>query len=161
MSHQLDTNVLLRSVQPAALEYPLVLSALTTLQKKGATLCITPQNLIEFWAVATRPVEVNGLGLAPEQVEQEIDYLRRRFTLLPDSPAIFAEWLRLVKAAGTRGRQVHDARLATVMRVHGITHLLTFNGSDFTRYPGITMVHPRDVPAPPPATGPEPEPPRS
>jgi hypothetical protein len=31
------------------------------------------------------------------------------------------------------------------MRVHGVTHLLTFNTQDFARYSGITAVHPRDV----------------
>jgi hypothetical protein len=42
--------------------------------------------------------------------------------------------------------QVHDARLVAVMRVHGLTHVLTFNPTDFTRYPGITVVRPQDVP---------------
>jgi hypothetical protein len=40
------------------------------------------------------------------------------------------------------GVQVHDARIAAAMRVHGVTHLLTLNTGDFTRYPGITAVHP-------------------
>jgi hypothetical protein len=29
------------------------------------------------------------------------------------------------------------------MMVHGVTHLLTLNTADFTRYPEITAVHPR------------------
>ena len=32
--------------------------------------------------------------------------------------------------------------LAAAMRVHGVTHLLTLNSSDFARYPGIAAVHP-------------------
>jgi hypothetical protein len=43
------------------------------------------------------------------------------------------------------GVQVHDARLAAVMRVHGVTHILTFNPGDFARY-GVTAVAPQDVP---------------
>jgi predicted nucleic acid-binding protein len=69
--------------------------------------------------------------------------------LLPDTPDIYPEWRRLVLAIGVSGRQVHDARLAAVMRAHGVTHILTFNASDFTRYPGITVVHPRELLAPP------------
>lgn len=38
----------------------------------------------------------------------------------------------------------------TAMRVHGLTHLLTFNGTDFTRYPGITVLDPSAVVPPTP-----------
>jgi len=37
-------------------------TAMLTLMHRGTQLCIIPQNLIEFWNVATRPVERNGLG---------------------------------------------------------------------------------------------------
>jgi predicted nucleic acid-binding protein len=42
---------------------------------------------------------------------------------------------------------VHDARLVAVMRTHGVTHILTFNVSDFVRYQsmGIVPVHPSSV----------------
>jgi hypothetical protein len=33
-------------------------------------------------------------------------------------------------------------------RYYGITNLLTFNPPDFTRYPGIQVVHPNDVTKP-------------
>jgi predicted nucleic acid-binding protein len=40
-----------------------------------------------------------------------------------------------------QGVQVHDARLAAAMYAHGISHILTFNGNDFRRYPGISAIH--------------------
>ncbi|MCG6133823.1 MAG: hypothetical protein MET45_04030 [Nostoc sp. LLA-1] len=41
---------------------------------------------------------------------------------------------------------VHDARLVAVMCVHGLTHILTFNISDFTRYSNeIIAVHPTSL----------------
>lgn len=41
------------------------------------------------------------------------------------------------------GVNVYDARLVAVMRVHELTHILTFNTKDFTRYANeITPVHP-------------------
>ena len=43
------------------------------------------------------------------------------------------------------GVQVHDARLVAVTRVYGITHLLTFDTTDFQRYSGLTIMHPRDA----------------
>jgi hypothetical protein len=30
------------------------------------------------------------------------------------------------------------------MLVHGITHILTFNGPDFVRFKGIVAVHPKE-----------------
>jgi predicted nucleic acid-binding protein len=49
---------------------------------------------------------------------------------------------RLVVAYGVKGVNVHDARLVAAMLVHGLTHILTFNISDFARYSEITAVHP-------------------
>jgi predicted nucleic acid-binding protein len=65
--------------------------------------------------------------------------------LLPDSLATFQEWRRLVVAHSVKGVEVHDAKLVASMNVHGVTHLLTFNVSDFKRYPGIVAVSPADV----------------
>ena len=48
------------------------------------------------------------------------------------------------------GKNAHDARLVAAMRVHGVTHLLTFNDQDFARYTGITVLTPAAVFAPPP-----------
>ena len=45
--------------------------------------------------------------------------------------------LRLIKS--------QDAHLVAAMHVHGVSHLLTLNDRDFTRYPGITIVHPRSI----------------
>lgn len=65
--------------------------------------------------------------------------------LLPDREAIYREWRRLVVAHAVSGVQVHDARLAAAMLVHGITHLLTLNSADFVRFPGITAVRPSEI----------------
>ena len=33
------------------------------------------------------------------------------------------------------------------MKTHGMTHLLTFNGKDFARFPGVTVLDPALVAA--------------
>jgi predicted nucleic acid-binding protein len=43
------------------------------------------------------------------------------------------------------GRQVHDARLVAAMKVHNVTHLLTFNTDDFKRFSEIMVVNPLNV----------------
>lgn len=142
----LDTNILVRWVQTSSPDHSLAVAAVESLRAGSEELLITPQNLIEFWGVATRPADVGGIGLSVERTAQETRGLQVLFTLLPEEPALFEEWLRLVESIGVHGRQVHDARIAAAMRVHGVTYLLTFNDVDFRRYPGIKVVHPRDVP---------------
>ena len=55
-------------------------------------------------------------------------------------------WRVLVVRHQVSGVQVHDARLAAAMQVHGITHILTLNQPDFIRYASIFVVHPQNVP---------------
>ncbi len=108
-------------------------------------LCYIAQNLVEFWNVATRPKERNGFGLSVAEADREATLIEGEFTLLPDNEQLHPEWRRLVLTHSVVGVQVHDARLVAAMRVHGIRHLLTLNDQDFLRYPGITVVHPRQL----------------
>ena len=145
MDYLVDTNVLLRWLMPAHPEYPVARTALETLRNCGEQLYVTPQNLIEFWNVITRPANRNGFGLTPALASAEVTRIEGFCLLAPDSPDIYPEWKRLVSAVGVSGVQVHDARLVAVMQVHGLTHILTFNTADFRRYAGITVVHPASV----------------
>jgi predicted nucleic acid-binding protein len=144
-AYLLDTNILLRSVQREAPHHPLAIEALATLLEQEHDVFITAQNLIEFWSVASRPTEANGLGWTTETVRQEVDRLRAQFPMLDDTADVFVQWLQLVSAYRVSGRRVHDARLVAVMLAHGITHLLTFNQDDFRHFEMITVVTPMDV----------------
>ncbi|MGO9004193.1 MAG: hypothetical protein ACLQIQ_17485 [Beijerinckiaceae bacterium] len=44
-------------------------------------------------------------------------------TLLPDSPATYGEWKRLVIKRSVLGTKVHDARLVARINVHGVGRL--------------------------------------
>ena len=123
-------------------------TAVAKLRMAGEAIHMTPQNAVEFWNVITRPAEVNGLGLTPAQADGELGKLEALFPLLPDKSSIHAEWRRLVVANGVIGVQAHDARLVACLRVHGVTHLLTFNSRHFKNYEGITAVHPSDLSGP-------------
>lgn len=94
MSFAVDTNVLLRSIDDGHVAQPIAQKGLVALRDRGETLSIFPQNLIEFWAVATRPVANNGLGLSVTQAEAEVVNLKALFALLPDTSEIFSEWER-------------------------------------------------------------------
>ena len=145
MPYLVDTNVLLRSVDLSHPMNPDAANAIRTLRDRGEQLHITPQNLIEFWNVYTRPTERNGLGRNVAQTQAEVNRLKALFPLLLDNEAIYQEWEKLVVAYGIRGVNVHDARLVAAMLVYGLTYILTFNISDFARYSEITAVNPSTI----------------
>lgn len=145
MTFLVDTNVLLRSAEPSHPMYADTVNATNALLGRGEELYIVPQNLIEFWNVYTHPVDRNGLGHTAAEAAAEVNHLKALFFLLLDTPAIYQEWERLVMTYGVIGVNVHDARLVAAMGVHGLTHILTFNTSDFARYFEITAVHPTAV----------------
>jgi predicted nucleic acid-binding protein len=145
MKYLVDTNILLRLVQKNSPMHLDTQRAILKLKKQGEFLCIIPQNIIEFWAVATRPLDKNGLGLSITQAEEESEKLKKIFILELDTPQIFTEWESLVIKYQVMGKQVHDARLAAAMVAHNITHLLTFNVEDFKRFSDIVVVDPRSI----------------
>jgi predicted nucleic acid-binding protein len=71
----------------------------------------------------------------------ELEKIERFLTVLPDSPAVYAESKRLVVKHSVLGSKVHDAKLVATMNVNGIRRILTFNTDDFTRY-DVEALHP-------------------
>ncbi|NLE39581.1 MAG: PIN domain-containing protein [Pirellulaceae bacterium] len=140
----LDTNVLLRAAAPKSAHHTAAVESIKRILARGDEMFLVPQVLVEFWSVATRPVEVNGYGWPAKEAEAKVAELLRQFPLLPEGPAVFPEWLRLVSRHGIIGKQVHDARLIAQLNVHGVSHLLTFNVGDFQPY-GTQAVSPEQV----------------
>lgn len=141
----LDTNVVMRFCNSADVQYPLAINAVSRLLAQKDECLLTAQVLVEFWVVATRPIEVNGLGWTIEQTRGTTDQLLDRFPLLEESSQIFPNWLNLVTNSKVMGKRTHDARIIAAMLAHGITHLLTFNPSDFAITSSITIVHPQEL----------------
>lgn len=141
----LDTNILLRSTEPAHPMHSEAINAQATLRRRGDTPCLVAQNLIEFRAVATRPAAVNGIGMSQADADNEIVRLKSLYAVFADEATILPAWERLVTTHGSVGKQNHDARLVAAMLAHQITTLLTFNKSDFTRYSDIKVFTPQEV----------------
>lgn len=149
MAYLLDTNLLVQLADTQSPFYAIADRAVVILHRQGEVLHLTPQVLIEFRSVATRPKAVNGLEMTVVEVESLVATYEAVYPLLPETPDIFPAWKALVSALGVVGKQVHDARLVAVCHVHGVAQLLTFNTPHFTRFatagPGITVVHPSHV----------------
>jgi len=141
----LDTNVILRIQEEQCDQYELVTRSVARLIEGGSLVCVAPQVITEFWCVATRPRDVNGLGWNVDLTEARVNDVLDRFEFLEDTAAIFPIWLDLVRNHAVNGKQVHDARLVAVMKAHGVENLLTFNIDDFKAYEEISAVHPASV----------------
>ena len=138
-----DSGILLRLFEPGDPRTDAVLRTLATLRGRGDTLVTAAQNVAEFWNVSTRPSTARGgFGLSLSDTVLRLEDVERGFTLLPELPTTYPIWRGLIVAHAVLGKQVHDARLAALMLSHGVTHLVTLNGRDFTRYPGLTVIDP-------------------
>lgn len=145
----LDTNVLGRMTDSADPQHLVARQAVHSLLANREQVIVVPQNLYEFWAVATRkpgppPTGQNGLGMTPNQASQWVRFFQRRFVLLPDREDLVVRWHELVRTLGVTGFRSHDARLVAAMQSYGIVRLLTFNTDHFRSFP-ITPVDPASL----------------
>jgi len=93
--------------------------------------------IYEFYVVATRPENSNGLGLSPENAIKEVDNIIGTYIIIDDNNQIFPNWKELVKTFRVSGKTAHDARIVALMQSHGINKLYTLNRSDFKRFETI------------------------
>lgn len=157
MTVVIDANVLLRFVDTMAGQHPQAVAAVSALHAQGQSLRTLPQSIYEFWSVATRPVAGNGLGLSITECEQTVTKIEALFPMLADPPGLFAEWRAIVAAYACHGKVSHDARYVAAMRALSVAHIMTFNGADFARFPGLTVIDPANVtPAPASPSAPNP-----
>lgn len=140
-----DTNVAVRRVLTADPAHPEIKQAVDTLILRGEIVAITAQILVEFQALATRPLEANGLGMSPTEANIQAQEIETIFPLLEETPLVYNHWRSLMERYDVRGRQVYDARLVAIMLAHGVTHLLTTNANHFRRFLEITVIEPKDI----------------
>jgi len=149
MAFLLDTSILVRLANVNDVQHPVAARAVLELHRRGEVLHITPQVLIEFRNVATRPKSANGAGLSIMEAENHAATFVAKFALLAETPDIYVAWKAIVEALAIVGKQVHDARITAVCHVHAVTHLLTFNVAHFGRMasfgPGVAVVDPASV----------------
>lgn len=140
-SYLLDTNVVLRLIDRRDPQHAVCRAAVDALIARQEEVCLAPQVLVEFWVVATRPAENNGLGWEPDETDNHVTQLCGFFRLRPELPDLFGQWRQLARHAAIRGKRAHDARLAAFMTLHGIEAVLTLNPNDFHGF-GVNVVEP-------------------
>jgi predicted nucleic acid-binding protein len=67
-----DTNILLGAAQPSHVMHTTAVTAVERLRIAEEVLCMVSQVLYEFWVVATRQVELNGLGMTATEANADL-----------------------------------------------------------------------------------------
>jgi len=149
LSALVDTSCLLRLPALTDPRRPVTMTALSRLTGMGETITVARQNYVEFRSVATRPTNVNGLGMTPEEVDAELDTMEDLFLPLSDTDEVYAAWRDLCRHASVSSKQVHDTWIAAVCGVFNISIILTWNPEDFKRFepliPGFQVLTPDEV----------------
>jgi len=138
-----DANILLRLGNQSDPEYVRAQRVIFNCRKADQVVII-PQSLYEFWAVATRSKDVNGLGMDSAHARPWITTFQRMFRLLSEPAEIVRTWADLVDRYAVSGFRAHDARYVAMMQLHGISQLLTYNIKHFDQFP-ITILDPRTL----------------
>jgi predicted nucleic acid-binding protein len=117
----LYTNVLLAVTDRLRAGHREALGVFRTWPGAGTGLCISGQIVREYIAVATRPVDANGLGLTVPAALSNVRAFRQRAMLVFESSAGFNRLMHLLADADCADKRVHDANIVATMLAHGIS----------------------------------------
>jgi predicted nucleic acid-binding protein len=137
----LDTNVLLAATNSARAGHDDAMLVLNDWPGSGTILYVSVQILREYLAVATRPLESNGLGMPLGAAIENARSFRDRSTLLPESGQVVGRLLRLLADVPCGGKRIHDANIVATTLTHDVSTVLTANLKDFARFePYVNLI---------------------
>lgn len=137
----LDTNILIYANLALSPFHQAARTQLETLDQQGCELWLSRQTLREYLSVLTRP-NLRTAPLPMSALLADVRYFNSRFRVGEDGPLVLNNLLDLLTRFPTEGKQVHDANAVATMLRYGITHLLTHNVKDFTRYTSLITLLP-------------------
>jgi predicted nucleic acid-binding protein len=135
-----DANILVFTSSSGMLLHRAADDRLNELASAGDRLCINRQVIREFLSTVTRKGVVTP-QLTPAQAVSDARAIELRFRLLEEDDVVQNELYTLIQQHQVVGPKVHDANIVATMLAHRVTHLLTHNVADFTRYASrITVI---------------------
>ncbi len=139
----LDTNVLVYAFYRDAPQHAAAFRLLEQAQNEGASLCVAPQVLAEFFSVVTNPRRVSS-PFAPREALEELDNIQALpgMTVLPVPVDVVNRWTELVRRHPVTGRKVFDVQLIATMLGNGVKKMYTFNVTDFESFADIEVITP-------------------
>ncbi|MCK5804912.1 MAG: PIN domain-containing protein [Lentisphaeria bacterium] len=140
-----DTNILLTATDRSRERHQAAQRILGASARNCFHLAMSGQIIREYLVVATRPLEVNGLGLSAGDALRNVEEFQRRLVIYDETEAVSRRLCTLVRDAALRGKRIHDANVAATMLIHGISKLVTENPGDFANFAGIEIVNIDDL----------------
>jgi toxin-antitoxin system PIN domain toxin len=137
-----DTNILVYAHREDAPWHDRARAALVTLAEGRAAWALPWPCVHEFFAIVTHP----RIFRTPTPAAIAIEALDRvleapRAVLLAEVPPYWPELRRVLQAGRIAGPVVHDARIAALCVVHGVSELWTAD-RDFSRFPDLAVRNP-------------------
>ncbi|HLI10826.1 MAG TPA: TA system VapC family ribonuclease toxin [Alphaproteobacteria bacterium] len=137
-----DTNILVYAHREDSPFHAAAFARVMALAEGLTSWAIPWPCLHEFLAIVTHPriyAPPTPLPRALDQVEAWLE--SPTLVLLAESAAHWPALRALLVSSRVSGAQVHDARIATLCRQHGVQALWSAD-RDFSRFSGLTVVNP-------------------
>lgn len=137
-----DTNILVYAHREDSPWHAAAYACLAELAASPAPWAIPWPCVHEFLAIVTHPRiyrPATPQAVALEQVDAWFE--APSLVPLAESKGYWDMLRRTLEASRTTGAQIHDARVATLCRHHGIRELWTAD-RDFSRFPDVTVRNP-------------------
>lgn len=138
----IDTNILLAACDASREAHPVCLNLLEGGLSGEWSLFASGQIFREFLVVATRPVEVNGLGMSPTDALANVAELSRCLRLLEETASVSRRLRELVRRHNLQGKRIHDTNIVATMIEHGLKRIVTSNPDDFRLFAELVVEAP-------------------
>jgi predicted nucleic acid-binding protein len=135
-----DTNVFLAVTARDRKEHQEAVEFMDQGLRGEVRLFATGQIFREYLVVATRPPEVNGMGLSPEEAVMNMTCFQKAVQFLPEEHESARQLAEFVKKYDLKGKRIHDANLVACMFSNGLRRIKTFNPQDFQGFPDLELV---------------------
>lgn len=140
-----DTNVLLTATDESRLRHQEAQRLLTESRHDGLHLAASGQVLREYLVVATRPTDVNGLGLGVRDAAANIGEFLRCIHLYDETEEVARRLREMCVSLNLQGKRLHDANIVATMATHGIRVLVTRDPGDFEIFDAIEVLDVTDA----------------
>ena len=138
-----DTNVLVYALYGTSEHHSASRALLDRAQSGETALCVSPQNLAEFFNVVTNPRRVDE----PRTCQEALDVVEQTLSmpgmsLLAIPTDVVPRWIVLARLHPTTRGGVFDHQLAATMLANGVTRIYTYNQSHFRHFEEIEVLTP-------------------
>lgn len=135
-----DTNILLHAMNEASEHHEACHALRGRALSRVIDICLTPQVLLEYFAVATNPNEL-ARPLSPAEARSDIRKLAALFPMIYATDDQHQRVFALLDETGFSGRHVFDLQLAATMLANGVARIYSYDDR-FDRIPGIRRLTP-------------------